>query len=264
MYGSTFLSLIAAAATVAALPHLGRSAEAAASSGINPWVAAGPSDSRGPCPMLNTLANHGYLPHSGRDITVQDIADAVVAGVNFDETFGQSLGAQAFQLLGGPETINLEDLGTPNVTEHRASLTRDDYPGGDNLHVDLSRLQALLADSDADYLDVASLAKSRVRVETLSGAPALTTTQETQAIGEAALLLLGMADGPVPAAPNTTTVAGVYDELRAPKDRVEAWFKTEKLPVAQGWQMSERALSLTDVRGLSLAIAGAEQALASS
>lgn len=28
---------------------------------VKPWKAAGPDDSRGPCPMLNTLANHGYL-----------------------------------------------------------------------------------------------------------------------------------------------------------------------------------------------------------
>lgn len=28
---------------------------------VNPWKAPGPDDSRGPCPMLNTLANHGYL-----------------------------------------------------------------------------------------------------------------------------------------------------------------------------------------------------------
>lgn len=28
---------------------------------IREWVAPGPNDSRGPCPGLNTLANHGYL-----------------------------------------------------------------------------------------------------------------------------------------------------------------------------------------------------------
>lgn len=28
---------------------------------VQPWTAPGPTDSRGPCPMLNTLANHGYL-----------------------------------------------------------------------------------------------------------------------------------------------------------------------------------------------------------
>lgn len=28
---------------------------------VQPWKAAGAGDSRGPCPMMNTLANHGYL-----------------------------------------------------------------------------------------------------------------------------------------------------------------------------------------------------------
>lgn len=190
------------------------------------------------------------------------------SGVNFDLAFGQSLGAQAFQLLGGPETIDLEDLGTPNVTDHRASLTRDDWPA-DNLHVDLSRLQALLADSESGYLDVNSLAKSRLRVEALSGQPALSETQLRQALGEAALLLLAMADGPVPTAPNTTTTAaasgdGTYDGLRAPKGRVEAWLRTEELPVAQGWQVSARELSLADVRGVSAAVGAAEQTLVGS
>lgn len=29
------------------------------------WVAPGPSDQRGPCPGLNAMANHGYIPHNG-------------------------------------------------------------------------------------------------------------------------------------------------------------------------------------------------------
>ncbi len=36
-------------------------AAAAGDTALRPWRAAGPNDSRGPCPMLNTLANHGYL-----------------------------------------------------------------------------------------------------------------------------------------------------------------------------------------------------------
>jgi hypothetical protein len=28
-----------------------------------------PNDLRSPCPALNTLANHGYLPHDGKNIT---------------------------------------------------------------------------------------------------------------------------------------------------------------------------------------------------
>lgn len=29
------------------------------------FVAPGPSDLRGPCPGLNAMANHGYIPHNG-------------------------------------------------------------------------------------------------------------------------------------------------------------------------------------------------------
>lgn len=29
------------------------------------FVAPGPNDLRGPCPGLNAMANHGYIPHNG-------------------------------------------------------------------------------------------------------------------------------------------------------------------------------------------------------
>ncbi|KAA8913359.1 Chloroperoxidase [Sphaerosporella brunnea] len=34
-------------------------------SGAHAWQAPGPNDKRGPCPALNSLANHGYLPRNG-------------------------------------------------------------------------------------------------------------------------------------------------------------------------------------------------------
>ena len=33
--------------------------------GDHAWVAPGPEDLRGPCPGLNAMANHGYIPHNG-------------------------------------------------------------------------------------------------------------------------------------------------------------------------------------------------------
>ena len=41
------------------------------------WVAPASSDQRGPCPGLNALANHGYLPHNG----VADIP-TIISAVN--------------------------------------------------------------------------------------------------------------------------------------------------------------------------------------
>lgn len=45
------------------------------------WVAPGAGDQRGPCPGLNALANHGYLPHNG----VADIP-TIVSAVNTGES----------------------------------------------------------------------------------------------------------------------------------------------------------------------------------
>lgn len=40
-------------------------AQKVSTSGTHAWVAPKNGDQRGPCPGLNALANHGYLPHNG-------------------------------------------------------------------------------------------------------------------------------------------------------------------------------------------------------
>lgn len=48
---------------------------------------------RGPCPMLNTLANHGFLPRDGRNFTEYNVVNGLNHGLNFN----RSLGAVMFQ-----------------------------------------------------------------------------------------------------------------------------------------------------------------------
>lgn len=50
-----FSAILPLVAAVAAWPQAQRQTD------VKPWSPAGSSDSRSPCPMLNTLANHGYL-----------------------------------------------------------------------------------------------------------------------------------------------------------------------------------------------------------
>lgn len=38
---------------------------------------------RGPCPMMNTLANHGFLPHDGRNITRETLVEGLHDALNF-------------------------------------------------------------------------------------------------------------------------------------------------------------------------------------
>jgi len=47
--------------------------------GEHAWKAPGETDQRGPCPGLNALANHGYLPHNGIG-TLDQFIDSVMTG----------------------------------------------------------------------------------------------------------------------------------------------------------------------------------------
>ena len=85
---------------------------------------------RAPCPMLNTLANHGFLPHHGKDITREVTENALFDALNINKTLGSFL--FDFALTTNPvansTTFSLNDLGNHNVLEHDASLRYVSHP----------------------------------------------------------------------------------------------------------------------------------------
>lgn len=56
---------------------------------------------RGPCPMMNTLANHGILPRDGRRITEEVVIKAMKQGLNFDAALAGIMFEQA--VIANPE-----------------------------------------------------------------------------------------------------------------------------------------------------------------
>lgn len=79
---------------------------------------------RSPCPMLNALANHGLLPHDGKNITEEQTATALKLSINLNEDVAKS---QFQEALGtnptpGATTFSLDDLSRHNIIEHDASL----------------------------------------------------------------------------------------------------------------------------------------------
>jgi hypothetical protein len=235
-------------APVIALPSFHGSREAP----IRPWKAAGEGDSRGPCPMLNTLANHGYLNHSGRNITVQNLSDAIFEATNWSKDFGTVFGNNAFAALGGVSAIALEDLNNrPLGLERPASLARAD----DANTVIPARVQSVMDDSeDSEYISAASLGKSRARLEKASP---LTPAEQSPARGEAAFLLMLFMDGEVPSAKDGYD----YTTVKAFKDRTYTFLSQEKLPVEEGYRPSKRLVALADISPFSAAIAAAQAAL---
>lgn len=74
--------------------------------------------------MLNTLANHGILPHDGKDITEEQTVSALYTALNINQSLGVFLFEHALTTNPTPNatTFSLDDLSRHNVLEHDASL----------------------------------------------------------------------------------------------------------------------------------------------
>lgn len=95
------------------------------------WSPPSGSDVRSPCPGLNSLANHGILPHAGKGITIPILSKALKDGLNTGADFSIAIGgAGILSVPNDPlaQSFDLADLSRHNFPiEHDASLSRADY-----------------------------------------------------------------------------------------------------------------------------------------
>ncbi|KAJ7072784.1 Chloroperoxidase [Mycena amicta] len=130
----------------------------------HPFIAPGPTDQRGPCPGMNTLANHGYIPRNGI-ATFEDIVSGMMEALNVEINFGSFLVAANMLMRGNPFVNKLSIGGQSSLVpplpynigsaagpggialhggfEGDASMTRADVNIGDNRN-----FQDLLYDMD--------------------------------------------------------------------------------------------------------------------
>lgn len=86
-------------------------------------------DSRSACPMLNAMANHGILPHDGKNITFKELNVKVRQTFNFAPSFCFFVPKFAADFLNRSywsDHFDLAELNLHNAIEHDASLTRED------------------------------------------------------------------------------------------------------------------------------------------
>ncbi|RDW57105.1 hypothetical protein BP6252_13851 [Coleophoma cylindrospora] len=140
------------------------SAQPISVSGVHAFVPPGAGDVRGPCPGLNVLANHGYLPHNGvasllqYATAVQDVfnmqIDLGLLLANIGTAFAGNLVSLNPSFSMGGSTPNSQGLlgnlggllaqpvgldGTHGQYENDASATRGDmYVTGNNADLELS------------------------------------------------------------------------------------------------------------------------------
>ncbi|KAH4153790.1 hypothetical protein HBI81_217960 [Parastagonospora nodorum] len=202
------------------------------------WIASGPNDLRGPCPMLNTLANHGFLPHDGRNITKANAIAGLNGGLNFNGSLGALMWEQA--IFANPEPnatfFTLEHLNVHNVLEHDASLTRTDAYFGNNHVFNETVYNASRQWWTDETVTAEQLAHSKLfrQIESRASNPCYKFTASTEefSLGEVAAPIIAFGD----------MGAGTVDRAL-----MEYFFENERLPIELGWSKKAVEVALADI-----------------
>ncbi|OJJ60371.1 hypothetical protein ASPSYDRAFT_96189, partial [Aspergillus sydowii CBS 593.65] len=189
---------------------------------------------RSPCPMLNTLANHNYLPRDGRSISQSVWTDALVNALNFDPATAKALFGNAIlaNTSDGAGEFDLDQMNVHNLLEHDASLSRSDAYFGNNHLFDPTVFAQTRSYWTDPTLTATMLANSKLARQIHSKAfnPTYTypqTTEETS-YNEAGFPIIAF---------------GNMEEGTVRRDWVEYWFENERLPTALGWKVREEPIT---------------------
>ncbi|KAH8808692.1 Chloroperoxidase [Xylogone sp. PMI_703] len=212
-----------------------------------PYKKPGAGDSRSPCPGLNALANHGYLPHNGRGITGPQMIDAFSKAMNFQTNISQTAVNANFLPLGlDPVTsvVDLEDFFVPNVTDHRCSVARDDYQHPLNPH----RIALAVAQGGGKTITPQIWGKSRVAIEHLTTNPPPYSNDIAAGEGTAGLMFLSVSQD--------SRNNGDYANVQARKDWLTV-FMQDEFPIKLGWKPQVVQPTIDDLVGITGAITAA-------
>ncbi|KAI1172244.1 Chloroperoxidase [Nemania sp. FL0916] len=124
-----------------------------------------PGDTRGVCPMLNTLANHGFLPRNGRNINENQTVEALNKALNLDMDFGRFLftAGRLSNPLPNATWFNLDHLDRHDLFEHDGSLSRQDAYFGQWSRFNKTVWNWTTQYYTGDVLDVQMVANSRAQ-----------------------------------------------------------------------------------------------------
>lgn len=192
---------------------------------------------RSPCPALNTLANHNFLPHNGKGNTIPILLKGLAEGLNIGADFTAAIGGAG--LLASPNPLggsfDLDDLNMHNFPiEHDASISRQDAALGNDQSFYAPNWQQYIGFFDGkEVTDVptASHAKFARYNDSLIKNPDFTygVREAVLSYGENALYLQAMAD----------PVSG-----NAKVEYVKQLFEKEQLPYNLGWRPSVAPITL--------------------
>ncbi|KAI0893638.1 Cloroperoxidase [Annulohypoxylon nitens] len=221
----------------------------AAPSNTAAWQAPGPNDVRAPCPMLNTLANHGFLPHSGKGITANKTIDALFNALNIEKDLGQLLFNFAATTNPTPNAtyFDLDHLSRHNVLEHDGSLSRQDayFGPADVFNEAVFNQTKSYWTGDTITIQMASNARvARLMTSNLTNPEySLSDLGSAFSIGESAAYV---------------AILGDKKSGTVPKTWVEYLFEKERLPYELGFAKAKEPFTQDDLGDMSQRIVDAE------
>ncbi|KAL0581118.1 hypothetical protein V5O48_000907 [Marasmius crinis-equi] len=192
------------------------------------------TDARGPCPGMNTLANHGFLPRDGRNITVPAALKASKGKLRRNPPLVSLILIAGLMSSPLQDQFSLTDIGLHGNVEHDASVSRIDTALGNNLPFN-EEIFATLANSNpgVDYYNATSAGQvQKARLEdSLAKNPKLRNTiKDFQFRSRESYFYLSTMGDPV---------TGV-----ALKKYVNILFREERLPLEEGWKISKVEINL--------------------
>lgn len=202
----------------------------------HPYLPATPGDSRSPCPALNALANHGYLPHDGRSISPSQLVATIRQVYGLSWAFATLLSYGGVAKCGHADGLSLKldlhDLAKHNVIEHDGSLVHDDTATGQTFApttVDHNLVRQLLDTSDSTHLTLQDLCRVQVRRQAASRP--LESFLAYVSKGE--LDLIYQVFGVTRGSESASESPAEGGKLVVPKAFLEEWLGHERLP--EGW-----------------------------
>ncbi|KAI6362063.1 hypothetical protein MCOR25_006298 [Pyricularia grisea] len=199
------------------------------------YQAPGANDVRSPCPMLNALANHGYLPRSGLNIDMATLKQGFTDGVNLAPDATEFAGNKALT-AGDGTRFNLDELKKHHILEHDGSLSRQDIALGNNLVLNQTIWSKTLQDFPNDQISLSDSARARKHrhadAKAANSQYDLPLNEQLISFIESALY---------------QSVFGQGTDGGARKDWIRTLFEQERLPFEQGWSRATSPISTATV-----------------
>lgn len=205
------------------------------------WLPPSPADRRSPCPMLNALANHGFLPRNGVNVSMDDLVTGLSESINLAAAATEFVGAKALtaSTTGNASTFNLDDLDTHHILEHDASLSRNDIYFGDNHSFNKTiwdQTATYFSNSTISFTNAAAARSARITAAAAVNPQFnMTATEHQNSYIESALYM------------------GTFGNItagNADTKWVQVLFTQERLPYLEGWRKSTEEITAVQILGL--------------